>query len=176
MVRMSDRTGRWRWIPGLAIVGLLFAAMIYFYYVYPGRGIGPVQPIYFSHRVHAGVKEISCRFCHPFVDRSRNAGMPPVGQCFFCHTYIIPQHPQIVKERWHYDTKTPVPWVRIYFVPDYVKFNHQPHIRKGIDCVACHGEVKKADRLVPVDFKMGFCVKCHKERNAPLDCWLSCHR
>ena len=82
---------------------------------------------------------------------------------------------EIVKERWHLDTKTPVPWVRVYYVPDHVKFNHQPHIRAGIDCAACHGEVKRYDRLMKVDFKMAFCVDCHKQKNAPLDCWLACH-
>ena len=165
---------------GHSILFFLLAAaplgvLLYFYYVYPGRAIGPKQPIYFSHRVHAGVKQISCRFCHPYVDRSQHAGIPPVGQCFFCHTYIIPQHPQIVSERWHLDTKTPVPWVQIYYIPDYVKFNHQPHVRRQIDCAVCHGDVKEYDRLVQVDFKMAFCVDCHKQKNAPLDCWLACH-
>jgi hypothetical protein len=165
----------WRWAIWLFAVTLLLLGMIYLYYFYPQRAIGPRQPIYFSHRVHAGVKEISCRFCHPYAERSQNAGIPPVGLCFFCHTYIIPQHPEIVKERRYFDTQTPVPWVRIYYVPDHVKFSHQPHIRNGIDCITCHGDVKKYDRLISVDFKMGFCVDCHRQRKAQLDCWLSCH-
>ena len=165
-----SRSGVW-----FIVLALLFGGMVYFYYVYPHRSIGAKQPIYFSHRVHAGVKEISCRFCHPFVDRSQNAGIPPVEQCFFCHRYIITQHPQIVQEKWHLDTKTPVPWVRVFYVPDHVKFNHQLHIRSQVDCVECHGDVKKFDRLVPVDFKMGFCVNCHRQRKAQLDCWLACH-
>jgi hypothetical protein len=165
------RWGTW------GLVGiLLLTTMTYLYYFYPHRAIGPKQPIYFSHRIHAGTKEISCRFCHPFADRSQNAGIPPVGLCFFCHQYIIPQHPEIVKEREYYDSKTPVPWVRIYYIPDHVKFNHQPHIRNRVDCLVCHGNVKKYDRLVRVDFKMGFCVDCHRQKKAQLDCWLSCHR
>ncbi len=168
--------GWWRRLIFAGIVAFLLGGMLYFYYLYPLRSIGPEQPIYFSHRVHAGVKEINCRFCHPFVERSPHAGIPEVSKCFFCHQYIIPQHPQILKERWHLETKTPVPWVRIYYVPDHVKFNHQRHIKTGIDCVECHGDVKKMDRLVPVDFKMGFCIGCHKRYNAQLDCWLACHR
>ncbi len=167
-------TGR-RWFISLGLVAVLLVALLYLFYFYPHRGIGPQQPIYFSHRVHAGVKEIHCRFCHPFVERSSNAGIPEVGKCLFCHDYIIPQHPQIVKERWHYETKTPVPWVRIYYIPDHVKFNHQPHIRMGIDCAVCHGEVRKMDRLIPVEFKMGFCIGCHKQLGAQVDCWLACH-
>jgi hypothetical protein len=167
--------GRRHWIWPSATLVLLFAGMLYFYYLYPQQTIGPQQPIFFSHRVHAGVKEIDCRFCHSYVDRSHNAGIPPVSKCFSCHQYIIPQHPQIVKERWHLETKTPVPWVRVYYVPDHVKFNHRPHIRAGIDCTNCHGEVKNMDRLMPVDFKMGFCVNCHRQRGAELDCWMACH-
>src|SRR5512143_1923381 len=112
----------------LGVLALIFAGMIYFYYYYPERNLGPQQPIFFSHRVHAGVKEIDCRFCHPFVDRSRNAGIPPMEKCFFCHTYIIPDHPQIKKEREHFESKKPVPWVRIFWVPDFVYFQHIPHI------------------------------------------------
>ena len=164
-----------RWIVALLVMAGLLLAMVYYYYLYPSRSIGPKQPIYFSHRIHAQDKQISCRFCHPYAGRSQNAGIPPVSLCFFCHKYIIPQHPQIVLERWHLDTATPVPWTRIYYIPDYVKFNHQPHIQRRIDCTVCHGDVKRYDRLIRVDFKMAFCVDCHKQNNGPLDCWLSCH-
>ena len=165
----------WGWFVWLAVIAVVLAAMLYLYYQYPHRNIGPQQPIYFSHRVHAGVKEINCRFCHPFADRSTEPGIPTVSKCFFCHKYIIPQHPQIVQERWHLETKTPVPWVRVYYVPDHVKFNHEPHIRNNIDCAVCHGDVKKYDRLQPVSFQMKFCITCHRERKAQLDCWLACH-
>jgi hypothetical protein len=159
----------------LGVVVCLFAGLVYFYYYFPHRGIGPVQPIFFSHRVHAGVKEINCRFCHSFGERSPNAGIPAVSVCFFCHQYIIPQHPQILKERRHLETKIPVPWVRVFYVPDHVKFNHRPHLRAGLDCENCHGEVRKMDRLIGQDFKMGFCLNCHRQMNAQLDCWLACH-
>jgi hypothetical protein len=164
-----------RWQLWLATAGLLLVIMVVVYYLLPLRGVGPKQPIYFSHRVHAGVKQIDCRFCHPGVDYSKNAGIPTVQKCLYCHDYIIKQHPQLVKERWHYDTNTPVPWIRIYHVGDHVRFNHQPHIRKEIECTVCHGQVARMDRLVKVEFKMGFCIGCHQEMNAQLDCWLACH-
>ena len=161
----------------LGLAGLLFAVMIYLFFVYPGKSIGPKQPIYFSHRVHTGVKGIDCRFCHPFVERSSNAGIPSMAKCFYCHEYIIPTHPQIVKEREHYDQKKPVPWVRVTYIPDFTFFNHLPHIRwAGLDCAECHGEVRKMDRLVQTSFEMGFCVDCHRRMNAQIDCWLACHR
>ncbi len=165
-----------RWMTWLLVLFLPFLAMLYFYYDYPHQAIGPRQPVSFSHRVHAGVKEINCRFCHPYVDRSKIPGIPPVGQCFFCHLYIIPQHPEIMKEKSYYVTQTPVPWVKVHMLPDYVKFNHQPHIQSKIDCRVCHGDVAAYDRLLPIQFKMGFCVDCHRLKKAQLDCWLACHR
>jgi predicted CXXCH cytochrome family protein len=161
----------------LLLSAFLFATMSYYMFAYPQRMIGPQQPIPFSHRVHAGVKAIPCQFCHPFAERSQNAGLPPVEKCFFCHKYIIPQHPQILKEWDHLVAKKPVAWIRIFFTPDYVFFNHRPHVGwNKIDCTRCHGDVKSQDRLQCFDFQMGFCVGCHRERKAQLDCWLACHR
>jgi len=171
--RNATTTRYYLWIAAglLPLLGLL-----YFYYWFPKRDIGPKQPIFFSHRIHAGVKEINCRFCHPYPERSRNPGIPEVGKCFFCHKYIITKHPQLVKELEHFNTKTPVPWVKVYYVPDFVKFNHMPHILWGkLDCTVCHGDVKSMDRLQAIDFQMQFCITCHKEKKAQLDCWLGCH-
>lgn len=172
---MSEALGakRWLWV---LVGGVLTSATLYMYYVFPQRGVGVEQPIYFSHRIHAGVKQISCRFCHPFADRSPKAGIPELQKCFFCHDHIIPEHPQIQKERRHLENDIPVPWVRVYYVPDHAHFSHEPHIRMGIDCAICHGDVAKWDRLGRVDFKMGFCVGCHRSLGAQLDCWLACHR
>jgi len=161
----------------LGVSALVFAAMFYFYYAYPEGQVGPAQPISFSHRVHAGVKQINCRFCHPNVERSSNAGLPSVEKCFFCHKYIIPEHPEILKEKEYLDSGRPVPWVRTFWIPDFVFFNHIPHVKwAGLDCTECHGNVERMDRLQRVDFTMGFCIDCHRARSAQLDCWLACHR
>lgn len=160
----------------LGIAGLLAAGMVYSYYIYPREDIGPRQPIYFSHRVHAGVKLIHCYFCHPNAERSKSPGIPTMEKCFYCHKYIISKHPQLVEEKWHYDTWTPVPWVKVSYVPDHVMFNHQPHIAFAkLDCKECHGAVETEDRLKRVKFQMQFCITCHQEKKAQLDCWLACH-
>ncbi len=161
----------------IGLAALIFAVMFYFYYGYPEGQIGLKQPVSFSHRIHAGIKQINCRFCHPDVERSWNAGLPPVEKCFFCHKYVIPEHPEIQKEKAYFDSKRPVPWVRIFWVPDFVFFNHIPHIKwAGFDCSQCHGDVKTMDRLKYKKFKMGFCITCHRENGAQVDCWLACHR
>lgn len=158
-----------------ALCILLAAGFVYFFYGSPATNIGAAQPIAFSHRLHAGHKAIDCRFCHPYVARSHYPGLPPVEKCLFCHNYIIANHPEIRKEHAYFNNNQPTPWVQVFYLPEHVLFNHQRHILKDIACEACHGEVKQMDRLKGQRFKMGFCVQCHREKNANLDCWLSCH-
>lgn len=175
---MSASPGSRRaWLAALAATAALALAGLALYALYPAWGIGPRQPISFSHRVHAGVKRISCRFCHPYVERSENAGLPTVAKCFFCHKYVIPTHPELLREKGYLDAGAPVPWLRVFSVPDHVKFRHRPHVaRARLDCAACHGDVAARDRLAPVKFQMGFCLGCHRARGAQIDCWLACHR
>ena len=150
-------------------------AFLYLFYVSPATDIGPEQPIPFSHRLHSGVKEIQCMFCHSYVGRSKHPGIPPVEKCLYCHKYIIPQHPEIQKEHRYFDTKTPTPWRKVNYLPEHVLFNHQRHIKKEIACRECHGDVESMDRIKGVRFEMGFCIECHKKKEANLDCWLACH-
>jgi hypothetical protein len=160
----------------LTIACIIFVgAFLYYFYATPGTKIGPEQPIPFSHRLHAGIKEIQCQFCHPYVGRSTNPGIPPVEKCLYCHNYIIAKHPQILKEHRYFNTTTSTPWVKVNYLPEHVLFNHQRHIKKEIACQKCHGAVEKMDRLAGEKFKMGFCVECHQEKKANLDCWLACH-
>ena len=164
-------------IPLLAIGGsiLLIVLFIYFFYTPPSARIGPEQPIPFSHRVHAGVKAIQCRFCHPYVERSIHPGIPPIEKCLFCHRYIIADHPWIQKEHAFFKAQKPVPWQKVFLLPEHVLFNHQRHIKKEVECQKCHGAVETMDRLKGRRFEMGFCVECHREKKAALDCWLACH-
>ena len=154
---------------------LLCLGFVYFFYFSPATRIGPEQPIPFSHRLHAGIKDIDCRFCHPYVQRSTFPGLPPVEKCLFCHNYIIANHPQIQKEHDYFNTRTPTPWRKVFYIPEHVLFNHQRHIRKGFACEKCHGQIKQMDRLKDFRFQMGFCVQCHRENKGNLDCWLACH-
>ncbi|MCF8028766.1 MAG: cytochrome c family protein [Desulfobacteraceae bacterium] len=157
----------------LAISAGLALAFLYLFYIYPP--IGPAQPIPFSHRVHAGVKNIDCRFCHPYVDQSTFPGLPTVEKCLFCHNHIIAGHPEIQKEHEYFNTDTPTPWRKVNYIPEHVMFNHQRHIKKDIQCQACHGRVEEKDRLAGRDFQMGFCLDCHRKKDANIGCWLACH-
>ena len=168
-------TANWQPLALTAITVVMVLAFVYTFYVYPKVGVGPEQPIPFSHRLHAGHKAIDCYFCHPYVERSLHPGLPPVEKCLFCHNYIITSHPEIQKEIGYYESGTPTPWKKVYYLAEHVVFNHKRHIAKDIACESCHGEVRAQDRLKGERFKMGFCIECHREKKAPLDCWIACH-
>lgn len=149
--------------------------MLYLVYIYPEKRIGAMQPIPFSHRLHVTDKEIDCKYCHSYVDRSPYPGMPPVALCISCHKYIIPQHPEIQKLHRYYDEKKPIQWKRIFFQPDFVFFNHKRHIVLGVECKTCHGNIEQMDRVTQTfQTKMEFCVTCHRQNNASVECYV-CH-
>jgi hypothetical protein len=157
----------------LTIMSVL--GFLYFFYFFPATNIGPEQPIAFSHQLHAGIKNIQCRFCHPYVERSIHPGLPPVEKCLYCHDYIIANHPEILKEHNYYNSNTPIPWRKVFYLPEHVVFNHERHIKKDIRCESCHGKIETMDRIKGGRFKMGFCIECHRSKNANMGCWLACH-
>ncbi len=154
---------------------LLTVVLLYSLYAYIQGVVAARQPIAFSHRMHAGLQAIRCRFCHPYVGRSNWPGIPPVGKCLYCHKYIAANRPQIKKVRHYFDTNTPIRWKKVFYLQEHVLFNHQRHIRKEIACRQCHGKVQAADRLARRGFQMGSCLQCHRRRGADIDCWLACH-
>ena len=153
--------------------GALIGVMAVLYYRSP-REIEPAQPLPFSHRLHAGDKQIGCYFCHSTAMDSRQAGMPPLQTCMLCHERIITAYPKIVELREHYAGRTPIAWKRVYILPDFVHFTHEAHLLRGVDCGACHGNIQGMDRLAGQEFKMGFCVQCHRDNRVSTDC-LVCH-
>jgi len=152
-------------VVGLAVFGAMY---------YPAE-IGAKQPISFSHRVHAGDKQIGCLMCHPGALKTAVAGLPPLQTCMLCHSRIIIHYPEIERVRKHYDQAEPIWWVRVSTLPDLVHFDHSMHLTSGVDCGKCHGDVKAMDRIVlHQKFIMGFCIQCHRENNATHDCF-TCH-
>jgi hypothetical protein len=131
-----------------------------------GVGYSPVQPIAFSHKLHAGQMRIDCKYCHSAVTSSPHAMVPPVSTCMNCHTISRKNRPEIIKLTKYYEDGVALPWKRVHKVPDYAYFNHSVHVNKGVDCVQCHGAVENIDGAQQVNqFTMGACLDCH--RNAP---------
>jgi len=136
----------------------------------------PVQPIAYTHKVHLG-NGMQCTDCHVGVDTGPDARIPSVNFCMTCHQVIATDKPEIQKLAAYRARGEDIPWQRVYgFEPSaHVKFNHAPHIRAGVDCSACHGDMKQqtvAERKV--DHTMGFCISCHRQKNASVDC-ITCH-
>ena len=139
-------------------------------------GYAPEQPIPFSHKIHAGDNQIPCLYCHVNADKGRHAGVPSLNVCMNCHSVVKADSPYIQKIKEHYEKNEPIEWVKVHVQPDFVFFNHRPHIAKGVACETCHGDVKQEARVEQQEtLNMGFCVNCHRENGAPIDCY-TCHR
>lgn len=135
----------------------------------------PPQPIPFSHKLHAGTKEIGCIFCHPGAIRASRAGMPSVEKCLLCHDVIASKFPPIARIKSFERKDKGIPWVRVNRVPDHVHFNHRTHLGAGLDCSECHFNVKAMDRITEVRrFDMNFCITCHDDSEVSVDCY-TCH-
>ncbi len=142
-----------------------------------GRRPDAVQPIEFPHNIHIG-KGLKCtEYCHESVTKGPVAGLPSVRTCMICHEAIATDRPRIQQITALRDKGLDLAWQRVYGYPaqSHVKFNHAPHIRKNVDCSTCHGDIgggTVAKRNVALT--MGYCVNCHNEKKAPVDC-LTCH-
>jgi cytochrome c7-like protein len=165
-------------IAGLVIIGGAVVAGLAVMYILPLdlRDRSPLQPLAFSHKVHAGDNGIHCLFCHRYAPNSQLAGIPAVADCRACHQFISPNAPEIRKLIAFWDKREPIPWVRVYSLPDHVYFPHMMHIRAKVDCTTCHGEVASMERITrSVSLKMGWCLDCHRQHKASIDCW-TCHK
>ena len=71
-------------------------------------GYAPVQPVPFSHALHAGELGLDCRYCHNTVERAAHAAIPPTRTCMNCHTQIQKDSPNLEPLRVSYSTGQPV--------------------------------------------------------------------
>jgi hypothetical protein len=136
----------------------------------------PVQPIAFPHKTHLA-NGLMCETCHMGVTQGPVAGIPDVRFCMSCHSVIAKDRPEIKKVAAYLARGEDIPWQRVYDYSQtaHVRFNHAPHIRAGVQCSSCHGDMTQqttASRVV--NLNMGYCLSCHKQRNVSIDCQ-TCH-
>ncbi|NUQ70910.1 MAG: cytochrome c3 family protein [Chthonomonadales bacterium] len=130
-------------------------------------GYSPVQPIAYSHKVHAKDNGIPCEYCHFSARKGPVAGVPPANVCMNCHSQILKDSPEIAKIRKAISTKKPIEWVRINRVADFVRFNHSAHVAKGVACQTCHGQIQDMTQVEQTrHMSMGWCVSCHRQYTA----------
>ena len=144
-------------------------------------GYQPVQPIKFSHQLHAGVNKIDCQYCHSGAFQSKNASIPSANVCMNCHNYVQATEkydgeisPEIMKiyKALDYNPETkvygtnqkPIEWVRIHNLPDFAYFNHSQHVKvAGIQCQNCHGPIQNMEEVYQFSpLTMKWCINCHK--------------
>jgi mono/diheme cytochrome c family protein len=181
-----------------AIMFLLVAAyFMYAFFMQIGidQGYAPVQPIHYSHKIHAGANEIDCNYCHSSARKSKHSGIPSLNVCMNCHKNISEYNgeedlangytkefydKEIAKlydavgwddaEQSYTGKEKPVKWVRIHNLPDFVYFNHSQHVAvAGVECQTCHGPVEEMEIMYQHSpLTMGWCIDCHRETNVDL--------
>lgn len=154
----------------LVAMPLLFLAVIGFGYWYQSSGYVTAvnwavdQRVPFSHKHHVGGLGLDCRYCHTGVEDAAFAGMPPTATCMTCHSQIWTNAGMLAPVRNSLATGTPIAWNRVYALPDYVYFDHHVHVRNGIGCTSCHGDMATQPltaRQTPLT--MGWCLDCHRD-------------
>lgn len=184
----------------ISVILLLLSSayFVYGYFMQVGvdQGYMPVQPIHYSHKIHAGANQIECKYCHSSARVSKHSGIPSLNVCMNCHQNIAEYNgeedlengyskdfytKEIKKlyaavgwdeENQRYTGETqPVKWVRIHNLPDFVYFNHAQHVEVGeIACQKCHGPVEEMEIMYQYSpLTMGWCINCHRETNVKVE-------
>ncbi len=149
----------------VSIIGIGSIAFIWYYGSpnYTDVGYQPIQPVNFSHKMHAGDLGMDCRYCHSQVEYSPVANVPPTQTCMNCHTLIGLDKKSIDPIRESWATGKPIEWVRVHNLPNYAYFNHSAHVTAGIGCVSCHGNVRQMPIITQKKpLSMGWCLECHR--------------
>ena len=128
-----------------------------------GINVTRQQPLQFSHERHVASNGIDCRYCHTSVETSAFAGIPPTKTCMNCHSQIWSTSEYLAPVRTSFQNGTPLEWIRVHDLPDFVYFDHSVHVSKGVGCSTCHGRVD----LMPLvrqeaSLQMEWCLDCHR--------------
>ncbi|MBX7137937.1 MAG: cytochrome c family protein [Oligoflexia bacterium] len=155
----------------------------YFHYFGPperARGHQPEQPIKFSHVTHVQKNQMDCQFCHWSVDKAAYAAIPEVETCMGCHLQVSGteqwQKDEINKLKKKNEAGQPIEWTKVHVMPDHVRFNHKRHVKAGVTCQNCHGQIPEMQVVERVSsMKMGWCIDCHRTQGTSIDCY-TCHK
>lgn len=154
---------------GLGILSTLVTVAVWYYGSpkYYRVGYAPIQPIAFSHELHVQQVGLDCTYCHTHVKESPYSNVPNTQTCWNCHGSdkgnIKSSSAMLAPLRAAHETGEPIPWVRVHKLPDFVYFNHEAHVNRGVSCLSCHGQVNE----MPVVYhdqplSMSWCLDCHR--------------
>lgn len=141
--------------------------------VIPGAPVK--QPIAYSHKTHVAAG-LTCTGCHTMPGEGFLATYPKEAFCMGCHQTVKADSPEIQKLAQFAKDKKPVPWLRVYQLPDIIYFNHALHAKEmKIGCHECHGDVAQREVLFQEkSILMQSCMDCHAQRKASNSCD-TCH-
>ena len=144
--------------------GVTAGVTYYFTPKYTRVGYQPIQPVAFSHEIHAGQLGMDCRYCHNGVEKSWYSNIPAAAVCMNCHNQVLKDSPKLELVRESALSGKPIEWVQVHKTPDYVYFNHSVHVNRGVSCVKCHGQINHMDEVRhEKPFSMTFCLDCHRD-------------
>lgn len=176
---------------------LASAFFVYGYFMQVGvdQEYAPIQPIHYSHKIHAGNNGIDCNYCHSAARVSKNAGIPSLNVCMNCHknisevsdTTATAEYSKEFYDKeiaklykavgWDKDNQKytgvtqPVKWVRIHNLQSFVYFNHSQHVTvAGVECQTCHGPVQTYEiqkQFAPLTMK--WCIDCHRKTEVKME-------
>jgi hypothetical protein len=150
---------------GAPVAGLLAVGAVWYYGSpeYLEVGYRPVQPVPYSHALHVGELGLDCRYCHVSVETSAVANVPPTQTCMNCHHVVARDSPRLAPIRDSAASNRPMRWVRVHNLPDYAYFHHAAHVRAGVGCKSCHGDIGGMEVVMQVKpLSMSWCLDCHR--------------
>lgn len=148
----------------IAAVSVIAGVWYWFSPKFTDSGYAPVQPVPYSHKLHAGELGIDCRYCHVAVEDGPHASVPATQVCMNCHSQIKTDSEELAPVRQSWESDLPIPWKRIHKVPDYAFFDHSRHVNRNVGCVSCHGRIDQMEVVYQQEpLAMGWCLECHRE-------------
>ncbi len=122
------------------------------------------QPVPFSHKHHVQGLGLDCRFCHTSAEETAFAGIPPTKTCMGCHSLVWKDAPMLAPVRESFRNDRPIEWIRVHDLPDFAYFDHSIHLKKGIGCTTCHGQVDEMPLTWRTEsLNMDWCLACHRD-------------
>jgi hypothetical protein len=156
---------------GAAATGLCVVFVVWYWFspYHTDVGYQPYQPIAYSHKLHAGMLGMDCRYCHRMVEEGPHATVPDAETCLGCHRHVLKEslalHP--LRDKAGADGRgdgPPIEWIKVHLLPQYAYFNHAAHIRVGVGCVSCHGRIDEMEIVRQVEpLSMSWCLDCHRD-------------
>ncbi len=174
----KSRTRTWAIVPAFFAIALAALGLSAYSGASSSQGFAPLQPVDFPHPRHVQLLNLNCIYCHYAAYKSPDPGLPAVSTCMGCHNLIGPQRPKVdtlpqrtstalqalirFAPQMQPDKWTPIPWIRIHKLPEYVHFTHMRHVNAGVTCQTCHGPIQSMNRVYQfASLNMGWCINCH---------------